>query len=106
MKKIPTKVLAACAISAASIVAGGTLALASPELKFASQTIVWFGLLAVVVETFGWGAREGYAIRGQLLVARVEHALRCAVMSVIMILVSVIIAAPIQQAVFELFFRK
>lgn len=106
MRRIPGKVLAACALGAACMVSGGTLTLAAPELKAVASAIIWLGLAAVAIETFRWGAREGYAIQGQVMATRIEHVLRCAVMSVIMAFISVMIAAPIQQLVFELFFRK
>lgn len=105
MKKIPINVLMACALCATCLVIGGVLRLAAPELGFVSQLVVWCGIGALAIETFGWGAREGCVIRGQSRTVQIERVLRCAAMSVLLVILSAFVAGPILQSVFELFFR-
>lgn len=106
MKKVPNKVLLACAFCAACVALGGVVRLAAPEMEFVSQVIAWLGVAGVAVETFRWGAREGYAIRGRSLGVQIEHVLRCVTMTAIMTVVAMIAAAPVLQMVFDVFYRK
>jgi len=106
MKKIPSKVIIACAFCAPCIFGSGLLQLTVPEASGVSRLITWLGIAGGAVETFSWGAREGYTIRGQALGIQIEHAMRCAVMSLIMVLVSILIAGPVLQLAFEILLRK